>query len=470
MPLNIVLIKHRKAKMSGLKLFYTGWFGKKGNSSGNKELKIDGDCTITNYDTRTNNKPDAYVKVRTYNNSIFVEEGSKRDKTPNVADFSEKKAKVLEEVSKLDSNDNGLSKSDILRINQNNKVDYINKWGLKDLAVDHKNGVLTLKWGDNDILRIDFSMKTNSVEPEELNKSNNATPKVHVVQSGDTLSSIAEKYGIGLQRLKDANPDIENFDKLSLGQKINLQKVEDVSDTNNAQETESKSKTHSKPTKTTAQCYADLYNSIPKEYNKYISKVAKNAGVSEDLVRFIILSEGEAGTRKAKLESYKCSSGVWTIGFGHTNNCRKDDEIFGEGKKITLDEAFDILEKDIIEMKRLTKHYVTEERFNGLPESIQSLCIDYYFQVGNGKKFKGQNFCDNADGEIYGALAAGSLYRGGDLRRTANAFMLALKGLSDEDKKLAVKSLKNKGYYDKIIASLGGAEKIHFINFCDSIA
>ena len=76
MPLNIVLIKHRKGKMSVLKLFYTGWFGKKGNSSGNKELKIDGDCTITNYDTRTNNKPDAYIKVRTYNNSIFVEDFS----------------------------------------------------------------------------------------------------------------------------------------------------------------------------------------------------------------------------------------------------------------------------------------------------------------------------------------------------------------------------------------------------------
>lgn len=455
--------------MSVLKLFYTGWFGKKGNSSGNKELKIDGDCTITNYDTRTNNKPDAYVKVRTYNNSIFVEEGSKSDKTPNVADFSEKKAKVLEELANLDSTDSGLSKKDISKISQN-RDKYKMKWGLAELFVDPNNGVLTLKWGENDILRIDFSMKTNSVEQEELNKSNNATPKVHVVQSGDTLSSIAEKYGIKLSLLKELNPQIKDFDKLSLGQEINLQKVEEVSDTNNAQETESKSKTHSKSTKTTAQCYADLYNSIPKEYNKYISKVAKNAGVSEDLVRFIILSEGEAGTRKAKLESYKCSSGVWTIGFGHTNNCRKDDEIFGEGKKITLDEAFDILEKDIIEMKRLTIHYVTEERFNGLPESIQSLCIDYYFQVGNGNKFKGQNFCDNADGEIYGALAAGSLYRGGDLRRTANAFMLALKGLSDEDKKLAVKSLKNKGYYDKIIASLGGAEKIHFINFCDSIA
>ena len=36
-----------------------------------------------------------------------------------------------------------------MKITQNNKADYIAKWGLKDLAVDHKNGVLTLKWGDN---------------------------------------------------------------------------------------------------------------------------------------------------------------------------------------------------------------------------------------------------------------------------------------------------------------------------------
>ena len=33
-----------------------------------------------------------------------------------------------------------------------------------------------------------------------------------------------------------------------------------------------------------------------------------------------------------KLESYKCSAGVWTIGYGHTSNVKKSD-------KITKDEA-----------------------------------------------------------------------------------------------------------------------------------
>ena len=29
-------------------------------------------------------------------------------------------------------------------------------WGLKDLRYDFRNGVATLVWGENDILRIDF--------------------------------------------------------------------------------------------------------------------------------------------------------------------------------------------------------------------------------------------------------------------------------------------------------------------------
>ena len=113
-----------------------------------------------------------------------------------------------------------------------------------------------------------------------------------------------------------------------------------------------------------------------KDYDKYIRQVAKNAGVSEDLVRFIIMSEGEAGTCKAKLGAYKCSSGQWTIGFGHTNNCRNDDEVFGAGKKITLKEAFQLLEDDLKEIKipsatQGIDNLAFEERKN-----IESIIID----------------------------------------------------------------------------------------------
>ena len=205
--------------MTFFKLFYTGNFGQKGKTPEVKELHIEGDCTITNYDPRTEDIPDAYVKARSYKNSVFIQEGAKSDKTANVADFSAKKANILEEISKLDATDGGLSKKDILKIDQYNKSDYIKKWGLKDLAVDHKNGVLTVKWGENDILRIDFSPKTNSkapqkgtevqqknvdiskaeVKPEQLQKQE--IPKTYRVQRGDNLSKIAQKFGLTVDNI-----------------------------------------------------------------------------------------------------------------------------------------------------------------------------------------------------------------------------------------------------------------------------
>ena len=111
-------------------LKFTGLFGKNRSDSDVKELKVKGDVTITNYDPRKDEKPTAYVKVRSYNNSIFVEEGAKSDKTPDVADLSAKKAKALEDVANLDSSDGGLSWNDILKITSANKESYKKKWGI----------------------------------------------------------------------------------------------------------------------------------------------------------------------------------------------------------------------------------------------------------------------------------------------------------------------------------------------------
>lgn len=43
------------------------------------------------------------------------------------------------------------------------------------------------------------------------------------VVSGDTAFAIARRYGISLSRLKELNPDIENFDRLSLGQRLRVE-------------------------------------------------------------------------------------------------------------------------------------------------------------------------------------------------------------------------------------------------------
>ncbi|HJV45481.1 MAG TPA: LysM peptidoglycan-binding domain-containing protein, partial [Bacillota bacterium] len=44
----------------------------------------------------------------------------------------------------------------------------------------------------------------------------------YTVVSGDTLKSIAQKLGVTLSSLVSANPQISNFDQLSIGMKINI--------------------------------------------------------------------------------------------------------------------------------------------------------------------------------------------------------------------------------------------------------
>ncbi len=46
------------------------------------------------------------------------------------------------------------------------------------------------------------------------------TPQVYVIKEKDTLSKVANKFGIGLDELLAANPEIKNPDKISVGQSI----------------------------------------------------------------------------------------------------------------------------------------------------------------------------------------------------------------------------------------------------------
>lgn len=387
--------------MTDYTLKYTGAYGRQDKSNIKpQEIKVLGDCSIMNYDPRTTSTmKKGLIKIDFSNGQTGIKEGVSVDSTPNIADFSEKKAKVLVSIAALGGDKKAIDIEDINKIKTLNKTEF----GLKDIKADCNAGVATLVWGDDDLLRIVFKTETNNVK-EKLDVK-------PAEEDGNISKTLENAKGM----------------------------------------------------------YDELYERIPKDYDKYIRQVAKNAGVSEDLVRFIIMSEGEAGTCKAKLGAYKCSSGQWTIGFGHTNNCRNDDEVFGAGKKITLKEAFQLLEDDLKEIKRLTRHRLTKENFDNLPESLQGLCIDYYFQVGSISSSKKANLSSNIEGEFFGPLAAGSLFRGGDLRRSANAFMLAVKDLSQADRKNAINSLVNKGYYSKIVNFLSGAEKNTFVEFCNTL-
>ena len=48
-------------------------------------------------------------------------------------------------------------------------------------------------------------------------------PKTYKVRRGDTLSTIASKFGLTISELRDANPSLRNSDRIRVGQRLNLQ-------------------------------------------------------------------------------------------------------------------------------------------------------------------------------------------------------------------------------------------------------
>jgi spore coat assembly protein SafA len=48
------------------------------------------------------------------------------------------------------------------------------------------------------------------------------TPQIHTVVKGDTMSKIAKKYGVTVEELMDANPQIKNPNKIAIGDAITI--------------------------------------------------------------------------------------------------------------------------------------------------------------------------------------------------------------------------------------------------------
>ena len=166
-------------------LKYTGAFGKNNkNKIEPKTLDISGDCIISNYDTtKSNNKPTGAISIFLENGKIKINDSSKNDATRDVADFSEKKAEILEKIAMLDG-EKTLSFKDILKL----KKDLISKWAIKDLRFDFKHGIATVIWGENDILRIDFKTKNENTENINIKKN----PKKNKISRNNVIKEYHE--------------------------------------------------------------------------------------------------------------------------------------------------------------------------------------------------------------------------------------------------------------------------------------
>ena len=76
----------------------------------------------------------------------------------------------------------------------------------------------------NDIIRIGQKLeiwtKDTQIKKNPLKNTNNISKKIYyTVKYGDTLSEIAQKYGIGLSRIRKWNR-LEKTDKIVVGEKL----------------------------------------------------------------------------------------------------------------------------------------------------------------------------------------------------------------------------------------------------------
>lgn len=393
-----------------MKLIFTNGFSKKNNPD-ELEINIKGKCQITNYDPREKTpekKGDLTVTVNG-DNSSQIKNGSVEQEDSKTVKLNSKKFSIFSEIAKLDGNSSTLTQEDLETAwNSYNKKD--EKW-----TTLFEAGVTEIKYDSH------AGVATFVIGKKEILRIDFQTWREQFGLKNDSKKlSVKEKENIEIETAKTDSMDV-------------------------------------------------FYNSIPEEYNKYITSVAKETGVSENFVKYMILVEGK--NSKAKLNAYKCSNGVWTIGFGHTNltDNAKNGNGFVESAEttITIQQAFQFLAADIKEHKKYCKDWLGED-FENSPISVQEGLIDRSFQAGQ-RGFKNETLKANLDSEIYPAVVARNLWVPNDTRRSGLRFLTSTQGLDTDSQTSAKKRFIQLGYYQEVKNGLTGKEKKTFIQTFDKL-
>ena len=371
-------------------------------------LSVSENVEITNYKDKKNKKNN--IKISIFDGSVTIEKNGKKQGT---ADFSDETFKILRDIAKMDGNNEDITFDDL----QKAKKNVAKPENVKNIKIDPNEGIVNIYDKDNKV-RLHFDFETDKEKAHRTGKNEKAPTKT-VDKSNEASKTTKPKKSQNTNLPKD----------LTVGSgKINY----------------NSKKTKTSYNQNTKKCINDT---IPEGYKKDISRTAQSAGVSEDFVKLLIFTEGQA--HKGKFiyaeSQYKCSANEPTIGFGHTNNT--DSYTFNDTKttkfnsktEITQKEAFDILIADIKFHRARVIECIGESKFKSLPKSVQEGLIDLSFNAGQKWLRYSENLKANLEGGYLNGLSTTSICNEGDARRSAFRILHALKGLSEKHKNEASK-------------------------------
>lgn len=363
---------------------------------------------ITNYKDKKNETNN--IKISIFDDSVTIEKNGKKQGT---ADFSNDTFKLLRDIAKMDGNNEDITFEDL----QKAKKNVAELKNVKNIKIDPEKGIVNI-YDKNNNVRLHFDFETKQEKAQRTGKNEKAPTKT-VDKSNEASKTIKSTKSQNANLPKDLTVDSGKFNYNS-------------------------NKTKTSYNQNTKEC---INNTIPKGYKADISRTAQSAGVSEDFVKLLIFTEGQAHNGKfiyAKSQ-YECSAKEPTIGFGHTNKTNsykfKNTKTtkFNSKTRINQQEAFDILIADIKFHRARVIECIGESKFKSLPKSVQEGLIDLSFNAGQKWLKYSENLKANLEGGYFNGLSTTSICNEGDARRSAFRILHALKGLSEEHKKEASK-------------------------------
>lgn len=185
----------------------------------------------------------------------------------------------------------------------------------------------------------------------------------HKVKSGDSLSTIADKYGVAVTSLMAVNGLTEKS-VLKLGQSLKIppsRKVKNV---------------------------------------KSLNDVAKAMGVRLNFIKSLKVSEDGANYSVNKFHNnpYKDDAGVLTIGIGHAiqNNKDKQEIIKKYGSlKLTNSQACELFASDLLKAEENLSTIIGKNNYDKMPQAMKEALLDMVFNKGNEiiKNTEGLLYC-----------------------------------------------------------------------------